>query len=227
MADCYITNPGYNAHIAASTAYHECEQARRDNAWTSATVLAGLGLVVTLKYYDEYSDVVDERKALNDRIYNCAYKEHEHWRDRTYPHALATFDWIHDLPEIDPLYQAPAEAPPTLVATATAWLDDGSCAACDSQLQAYQTLADINSRTALVRNQERRAEYRREFKASGMSAVDKAGKNLGAPGRQAMGVGLSMINTLVAMASSGMNSGMNMMGRGLADMGGSQWGGNT
>lgn len=227
MVDVTIKNPGYDDHIAASTAYYECEQARRDNAWLSATVLAGLGLVVTLKYYDEYSDVVDERKRLNDKIYACAYKEHEHWRDRTYPHALATFDWVNGIAEINPAYHSPTDTPRSLLPPASAWLTDGECPQCDVSLQAHAVLADINSRTALVRNQERRAEYRREFKASGMSAVDKAGKNLGAPGRQAMGVGLSMINTLVAMASTGMNAGLNMMGRGLADMGGSQWGGNT
>ncbi|OQX10509.1 MAG: hypothetical protein BWK73_20190 [Thiothrix lacustris] len=227
MVDVTIKNPGYDEHIAASKAYHECEQERRNHAWLSSTVLAGLGLLVTMKYYDEYSDVVDERKRLNDKIYACAYKEHEHWRDRTYPHALTTFDWVNGLAEINPEYQEPTDAPPSLLHTALAWSEDGGCLQCDSQLQAYAVLADINSRTALARNQERRSEYRREFKASGMSAVDKAGKNLGAPGRQAMGVGLSMINTLVAMASTGMNSGMNMMGRGLADMGGSQWGGNT
>lgn len=213
--------------------YYQCEQQRRDNAWLSSAILAGLGLAITLKYYDEYSDVVDERKALNDKIYNCAYKEHQHWHDRTYPHALATFDWIYTTPEIDPQYGNPIDQPPTAqmhtaAQTLAGWATDG-CLGCGDPagLLATKTLADVNSLAALTANQERRSEYRREFKSAGMDAVDSAGKNLGAPGRQSMGVGLNMINTLVAMAASGMNGGLNMMGRGLADLGGSNWGANT
>ena len=33
-----------------------------------------------------------------------------------------------------------------------------------------------------------------------------------------MGIGLNLINTLVAMTSTGLNSGMNMLGRGVAGM---------
>lgn len=229
-----IKNPRFNEYIAegvdyhkAGTTYYDCEQDRREKSWASSAILAALGLVVTYLYYDEYSDVVDKRNELNEKVYQCALKEHEHWRDHTHPHTLEAFDWVYDLPEIVPEYAAPSGAPSesAIAAAMASWASSNApCKTCDTsaEVAASAVLGGVAARTALMRNDERRGGYRREMKASGMAVLDKAGKNTAAPGRQSMAVGLSLINTLVAMASSGMNSGLNMLGTGLADLGNRQ-----
>lgn len=212
---------GSDSSKEAAERYYRCENDRREKAWTSSLLVAGLGLATTYKYHNEYSDVVDRRKDLNDRIYACALKEHEFWRDRTYPHALAIYDWVTSVPEITPDYTGQRDRPPVERMYQAASQGHTGCDRCDDagvELRANQALAEINAMTALAANDERRAEYRREFKSSGLAALDRAGKNVDAPGRQYMGIGLNLINTLVAMTSTGLNSGMNMLGRGVAGM---------
>lgn len=224
-----ILNPYFDDYHRTGTTYFECEQSRREKSWQSAVVLSGIGLAVTTLYYTEYSDVVDERKRLNDKLYACALKEHEHWRDYTYAHTLEAFNWVYDLPEIVPAPLNPDAMPPVTESRFLNYENHDCVPTCASrqELAAYRRFAEINSAAALTANQYRRAEYRREFKTAGMSALDKSSKNTGAPARQSMGVGLSLTNTLVAMASSGMNSGLNMLGRGLGDFANSNWGDST
>lgn len=204
--------------------YYECENERRDQSWVSSALLAVAGVAQIIAYHGVYSDVVDKRKELNDKIYECALKEHEHWREHVHPHTLESFDYAYDLPEIVPDYENPLVDVDHILSGATAYINrlDDACDDCsdncDTELQAEFALAQVGAATNLVRNEERRAAARRELKLQGMAITDRAGKNLAAPGRQTMGVALNITNTLVAMSASGLNSGLATFGRGLAGL---------
>ncbi len=221
-----IDNPGFDAWLSAETEYYECENKRREQSWVSSALLAIAGVAQIIAYHGVYSDVVDKRKELNDKIYQCALREHEHWRDHVHPHTLESFDYVYDLPEIVPDYDNPLAGTETghILNGATAYINrlDDACDhcsdTCDTRLQAEFALAQTGAATNLIRNEERRAAARRELKLQGMAATDRAGKNLAAPGRQALGVALSINNTLVAMSASGLNSGLATFGRGLAGL---------
>ena len=209
------------------TEYYECENERRNQSWVSSALLAIAGVAQIIAYHGVYSDVVKKRKELNDKIYQCALKEHEHWRDHIYPHTLEAFAYAENLPEIVPEYADPLTGTNTrhILTGATAYatrLDDAcdDCTdGCNTALQAEYALALTGTATQLMRNEEQRAAARRELKLQGMGlAGSNAGKNLGAAGRQAMGVALNITNTLVAMSASGMNSGLATFGRGLTGL---------
>jgi len=208
------------------TEYYECENERREQSWVSAGLLAIAGVLQIIQYHGVYSDVVDKRDDLNNKIYQCALAEHEHWRDHIHPHTLETFAYAENLPELAPDYAAPMTGTETdhILTGAQSWLarmDDGcdDCAdTCDASLQAEYALSMTGAATNLIRHQERRAAVRRELKLQGMGIASNAARNLAAPGRQSMGVALNITNTLVAMSASGMNAGLSTFGRGLAGL---------
>ncbi|MCB1620572.1 MAG: hypothetical protein KDI44_07500 [Thiothrix sp.] len=220
MVDVTIKNPGF-------TEYYECENERRTQSWASAGLLAVAGALQIALYHDVYAEVVKSRNDINRKIYQCALKEHEHWRDHIYPHTLEAFAYAENLPEIVPEYADPLTGTNTrhILTGATAYatrLDDAcdDCTdGCNTALQAEYALALTGAATQLMRNEEQRAAARRELKLQGMGlAGSNASKNLGAAGRQSMGVALNITNTLVAMSASGMNSGLATFGRGLTGL---------
>lgn len=221
MVDVYITNQDF-------IDYYKCENERRKQSWVSAGIIAALGLLQIIKYAELYGDVVKKRKEINDLIYQCALKEFEFWRDYIYPYAMEAFNYIYNLPELDINYDNPLEDIDMsyILAGATSYekrLDDACDAcndACDTDLAADFVLAQAGAATNLVRNQERRALARKELKMQGMATASRFGKDAAAIGRQMLSVALNIINSLVAMASSGLNAGLNMFGQGLGMLAG-------
>lgn len=207
--------------------YYECENERRKQSWVSAGIIAALGLLQIIKYAELYGDVVKKRKEINDLIYQCAMKEFEFWRDYIYPYAMEAFNYIYNLPEIDINYDDPLEDIDMsyIMAGAISYekrLDDACDACndpCDNDLAADFVLAQAGAATNLVRNQERRALARKELKMQGMATASRFGKDAAAVGRQMLTIALNIINSLVAMASSGLNAGLNMFGQGLGMLG--------
>jgi hypothetical protein len=142
---------------------------------------------------------------------------------------MEAFNYIYNLPEIDVNYDDPLEGIEMdyILAGATSYekrLDDACDACndrCDNDLAADFVLAQVGAATNLVRSQERRALARKELKMQGMATAARFGKDAAAVGRQMLSLALNIINSLVAMASSGMNAGLNMFGSGLAGLAGS------
>lgn len=207
--------------------YYECENERRKQSWVSAGLIAVLGIAQIIEYADLYGEVVKKRKEINDLIYQCALKEFEFWRDYIYPYAMEAFNYVYNLPEIDINYDDPLEDidMSAILEGATSYekrLDNACDAcndACDTDLAADFVLAQTGAATNLVRNQERRALARKELKMQGMATASRFGKDAAAVGRQMLTVALNLINSLVAMASSGLNAGLNMFGSGLGMLG--------
>ena len=220
MVDVYITNQDF-------IDYYKCENMRRKQSWVSAGLIAVLGIAQIIEYADLYGEVVKKRKEINDLIYQCALKEFEFWRDYIYPYAMEAFNYIYNLPEIDINYDDPLEDIDMsyILAGATSYekrLDnacDACSDACDNDLAADFVLAQAGAATNLIRNQERRALARKELKMQGMATASRFGKDAAAIGRQMLTVALNIINSLVAMASSGLNAGLNMFGQGLGMLG--------
>ena len=200
-----ITNPEF-------IAYHTCEQDRREKAWESAAVLAGLGAVITGLYFAEYSKLVDKRAELSQRLYECAYAEHQHWHSAVYPRAVSAFDWVYALPDLVSLTEASQTALAKVQVAATRG-GVPTRRACSNA-----PLAEVLMRTVTARVNARRTDQRRELKNTGLNAFSSQSRVAAAPGRGAYAASVSMVSALAAMSASGANSGMNMVGNSLERM---------